>query len=309
MPWNLRRQSPNNDGVWGQIRLVINPTDPKDERACAWLYVQNHLPHAPFTTAVPHAHRILHVTEPTTIVDNHLSYVNQFGIVLSPYPRPSAYRGTWLASQPATAWYYGIDRTKSPGTKSAYLTWQALTSPKKKTKKVSLICSRLDITPFQQQRLRFVAALKKELGTQIDFYGRDETFIADKADAIDPYRYHIALENNQDKHFWTEKLADSYFGEAYPIHAGCANLHDYFPQRAYTSIDIFNIPSAIGRVKEVLASDPYETSRPYILEAKRRVMEDYNILAVLERVVLARADTNQHVLDVTETIQPDKKLT
>ena len=299
MPWNLLRQSPRNDGVWGPIQLIIN-----NEKGCSWLYVQNHLPHAPFTTMIPNHRRILHVTEPTSIVDNHPDYLNQFGIVLSPYPRPSSYQGAWLEMQPATAWYYGLDRTQRPGAPRVHLKWDEIAKPKKKTKNASILCSRLDVTPFQQQRLRFATVLKEELSTQIDFYGRDDNFIADKADAIDPYRYHIALENNQDKHFWSEKLADCYLGESYPIHAGCDNLCDYFPEQAYTSIDIFNIPQAIQQVKDIIASDLYEKNKTYILEAKRRVMEEYNILAVLQRVC-ERAQPTPDFLSRAETIQPD----
>ncbi|MBC6443979.1 MAG: hypothetical protein GDA50_00895 [Alphaproteobacteria bacterium GM202ARS2] len=279
----LRRQTPKNDFVWKQTRVHLN-----NEEECSWLCVFGEPP-AGWTTRIPRHRRIVVITEPKSIIHHPLTYLNQFGTVINPYRRLLFYRGRWLRTHPHITWFkYGLIPLKKRHLRpTPYPLWQDIKAEKKKTKRMSVICSGKRLNRFQAQRLRFVAALRQELGTQIDFYGRDDNRIEDKADALDPYRYHIALENNQDKHFWTEKLAESYLGEAYPIHAGCKNLHDYFPRQAYTSINIFNIPSAIQKVKEVIASNLYETNREHILEAKRRVIKSYQLFPVIDRLVHA----------------------
>ena len=251
----LRRQTPKGDLVWNNTHFFFN-----DEEDCSWLCVFGEPPKG-YMTTIPRHRRIIIITEPKSITYHSFAYLDQFGIVINPYPQFSSYQGQWHRTHPHMTWHkYGVVRPRfRRKRKTPYPPrWCDIKKPKKKTKLISVLCSGKRLTRFQAQRLRFTAALKQELGSQLDVYGRDSNFIVDKADALDPYRYHIALENNQDKHFWTEKLAETYLGEAYLIHAGCANLHDYFPRQAYTSIDIFNIPQAIQRVKDIIASNLYE---------------------------------------------------
>ena len=277
-----QRQTPNNDYVWGATHFSFN-----NEKGCSWLCVFGEPPND-WQTTVPRHRRIVIIAEPKTIGYYPSNYLNQFGIVISPYQKPALYRGQWHRSPPYIEWQYGLKRTQQvqQGTPQ-YRQWHEIKATKKKTKLISVICSGKTHNRSQVQRLRFVEALKKEFGTHIDSYGRDDNFVADKADALDPYRYHIALENNQDKHFWTEKLADCYLSESYPIYAGCPNAHDYFPRQSYAPIDIFNIPQAIQQVKDIIASNLYEKNRAHILEAKRRVMEEHQLFPAVARIIHA----------------------
>ena len=279
-----RRQTPKGDLLWNTTRISIN-----NEEGCSWLCVFGQPPKN-WQTTIPRHRRIAVITEPKTIYSHYCystGYFWQFGIVISPYRRPLFYRGLWLREAPYLTWHYGEKRglKKHERPPPLHPTWEDIKKPKKKTKCLSVVCSHKRDGRYQRQRLLFLDALGKELGNAIDIYGRDSNFITDKADAIDPYRYHLALENNQDKHFWTEKITDCYLGEAYPIYSGCKNLHDYFPRQAYTPIDIFNIPQAIQTVKEVIASDLWHKNRTHILEAKRRVMEEHQLFPALERIM------------------------
>ena len=303
------RQTPNNDYRWSTTYFSFN-----NEKGCSWLCVFGEPP-KDWQSTIPRHRRIVIIPEPKTIGDYPINYLNQFGIVISPYQKPSLYRGQWLRSPPYIEWHYGIKRTQhkgQPRTAPPYRQWHEIKAHTKKTKTLSVICSGKIFNRFQFQRIGFVEALKKELGTHIDCYGRDDNFVQDKADALDPYRYHIALENNRDKHFWTEKLADCYLGESYPIYAGCPNAHDYFPRQSYTPIDIFNIPQAIQQVKDIIASDLYEKNRAHILEAKRRVMEEHQLFPAIARII--RAHKQDGTLDAytplttPEPIQESRKF-
>ena len=276
----FRRQTPRDDFVWGPLHISYN-----DETACSWLCVYDDVPRN-WTTTIPRHRRILVVVEPKEIVDYSSTYLNQYGTVLSPYPRPSSYGGRWVNAPILFYWIYGYKEYHYPLT---YKAWDELKKPKiKKKKTLSIIYTRKCRTESQCQRGLFVDALQQELGHQLNIFGRAIKYI-DKEDGIDPYRYHLVVENGTGPHFWSEKLADCYLGESYPIHAGCTNLHDYFPRQAYTSIDIFNIPQAIQKVKEVIASDLWHKNRAHILEAKRRVMEEHQLFPMLERIICHRS--------------------
>ena len=286
----LRRQTPKDDFVWNTLRVSFN-----NEEGCSWLCIYDDWLPMHWTTTIPKHRRILVVTEPKEILRYSRTCLNQYGTVLSPYPRPYFYWGRWINAPVLFPWFYGYKERRSP---MSYLSWNALRRAKtNKTKTLSVIYTQKKYTRSQIQRTRFVKALEQELGEKLDIFGRSKEHIADKKDSIDPYRYHLVLENGTGPHFWSEKLADCYLGESYPIHASCPNLHDYFPQEAYTSIDIFNIPQAIQQVKDIIASDLYEKNRASILEAKRRVMEEHQLFPMLARVISEAPQQPYHPLE------------
>ena len=287
------RQTPKNDGVWQTHNTQFHLND---ETQCSWLCVFDEPPDG-WTTHIPKERRILMITEPKTLKTYALRYLDHFHHVLSPYPRHSSYRGRWSCTQPSLNWHYGITRqTTEPITIAS---WHDIVRVKTKTQSVSVICSQKKMTSFQLQRLRFLAALEHELGDSIAVFGRDDHFISDKATGLDTYKYHIVLENNEDKHFWTEKLADAYLAECYPIYAGCPNLHDYFPKQAYTSINIHDISQAIRIVKDVIASELWQQNRNHILTAKRLVMERYNLFPTIAHLAHNSSHRQEHQLLAT----------
>ena len=187
--------------------------------------------------------------------------------------------------------------------KATATSWEAIVCPKKKTQCLSVISSIKYQTSLHFQRYDFILALKQKLGDAIDVFGRGYRFINDKADALDAYRYHLVIENNQDDHFWTEKLSDAYLAECYPIYVGCSNLHDYFPKQSYYTIAIDNIPKAISMVKDIIASNLWQKNHKHILTAKRLVMERYNLFPFITNII----NDNNHLqekpnLEKRETI-------
>jgi len=105
---------------------------------------------------------------------------------------------------------------------------------------------------------------------------------------MDPYRYHIAIENQICPHYWSEKLADSFLAFNLPIYGGCPNVGDYFPPGSYIPIDILNFEASLATIRETLATDPYEKRLPAILEARRLVLDEHNLFALLSRIVRDR---------------------
>ena len=107
----------------------------------------------------------------------------------------------------------------------------------------------------------------------------------DKANALDIYRYHIAIENFRGPHHWTEKLSDPFLGATLPFYYGCTNVLDYFPEKSLITIDIDDVDGASEIILRAIRDKEYEKRLPHILEARRLVMEKYNLFAVLSKVV------------------------
>ena len=72
-----------------------------------------------------------------------------------------------------------------------------------------------------------------------------------------------------------------------PFYFGCPNISDYFPKLVIL-IDINDVEGVSEIIKRAIHDKEYEKRLPFILEARRRVMEQYNMFAVLAREIESR---------------------
>jgi hypothetical protein len=272
------RQTPNNDGVWDHLRFHLDDEDVDGD----WLVAFDE-PQPSLRTTVPRQRRILFVTEPPGIKEYPARYANQFGVAVTPYPI-AGFRGRAFIQQSALNWHYGVD-LRDARRPTATALWDELAADKPKSKLASIVCSTKVALPYQRCRVAFVERLAARLGDRVDAFGRGMRPIDDKRDAIAPYKYHIALENNLIDNFWTEKLADAYLGDAFPIFAGCANIEDYFDPQSLRRIDIRDPDRAIDEVARILDSTLWEDNRARIREARRRLMTEHNFFPVVAKVI------------------------
>ena len=146
-----------------------------------------------------------------------------------------------------------------------------------KTKLISLATSNKVNTQGHINRIRFVEKLKAHYGDKLDVFGRGIQPFGDKWDVLAPYKYHIAIENSSSDYYWTEKLADCYLAETFPIYYGCKNIEDYFPKEAYQAIDIADPEGAIRIIDQLIAQDTYAKSKEVLSHCKNEVLDKYNI--------------------------------
>ena len=133
---------------------------------------------------------------------------------------------------------------------------------------------------------------------ELERFGRGFKWIETKADALDDYEFHVAIENHYAPHVWTEKLADAFLGYTVPIYHGCPNVYDYFPKESVIQIDINDIEGSIAKIKEIIATKgEYERRLAAVKEARRRVVEEYNLLAMINKIVESSNENNEKVSD------------
>ena len=282
--WPWLRQTDDGAGRHGTLRVSLSNSDDAE-----WLVVFDDIA-TPVSTHLPRSRRVLFVTEPHGQKNYPAHFANQFGTVVSPYA-VRGYRGRWMPSQPGINWFYGV--TIENGKAVSRMDLQALRNlpvPEGKAKRISVVCSTKTRLERHRARLHLLKQLAAAFPDDIDIYGRGFSPIGDKADVIAPYRYHIALENSDCPHFWTEKLADAYLGYALPVFSGCANVTDYFPERAMVRLPaIDDIEGAVRTVRELLAADPWQERLDDIRAARTELVERQNIFALIERLTASRA--------------------
>ena len=150
-----------------------------------------------------------------------------------------------------------------------------------KDKNISVITSSKNGTVGHRQRLEFIRILKDYFGERIDIFGRGINEIEDKWDALDRYKYHIALENSTVEDYWTEKLSDAYLAGCYPIYYGCSNIEKYFDISSLAKIDITQPDQAIHIIESCLKEHRYENAQQHIKNARKDILNKYNVFPMV----------------------------
>jgi len=283
------RQFPGRDPVWGECAFVFD----RDARDYDWLVVYEELPpkarerlsRGEERLACPRGHTLLVTTEPSAVKTYGEAFTDQFGWVLTsqePQALPHPHR---IYAQPALRWFYGI----GAGHEVDYDALAARTPPQK-PRAISTVCSTKRQThTLHRTRFDFTERLKAAL-PELDVFGRGVRDMDDKAEALDPYLYHVAVENHVAPHHWTEKLADAFLGFTLPFYAGCPNAAEYFPAESFIPIDVRDPDGAVATIRQAMRDGEYERRLPAVIEARRRVLNQYNLFAVLAREIAARHD-------------------
>lgn len=268
-------QCPNTLPQWGRCTFICDPF----ERDYDWLVAIDEIPHIlpgkEENLACPQRNTILITSEPSSVTRYGKAFAAQFGHVLTSQeewalPHPNAIR-----SQTGNTWLYGksYDEVVQNG-------------PAPKTGLISTVCSsKQQAYTMHARRYDFTQRLKAEL-PELDIFGRGIRYIENKFEALDPYKFHLAIENHIAQHHWTEKLADAFLGYTVPIYCGCPNVFDYFPEDSIVLIDINDFEGSLKIIRRILTTEgEYERRLDAVKEARRRVIEEYNLPAMLSRII------------------------
>ena len=272
---SFKKQSPKNEAEWGSCSFTFNPL----EKNYDWLVILDDIPrimpNKVEELSCPKENTILVTTEPSSISRYGRAFAKQFNYLITNQdekilPHPNA-----LRSQTGNAWFYGKD----------YDSIVSVTHPHK-TKKISTVCSnKQEGHTIHKLRYEFTKILEERI-PEVERFGRGFKWIETKAEALDDYEFHVAVENHFAPHVWTEKLADAFLGFTVPIYYGCPNVYEYFPKESLIQIDIHDIEGSIAKIKEIISTEgEYERRLDAVKEARRRVIEEYNLLAMINNIV------------------------
>ncbi len=292
------RQTPNRSGVWGNCKFYLN----EDVEECDWWFTHGALLEKE-TAMCPKDRTVLWLCEPETIKHYDRNYIRQFHTVRT--CQTNLQHPNIVLDQLASVWFIGSWTNPQTG-KKEFSSFEDLQKPVGgKTKLLSIATSSKNRTEGHKKRLKLAYALKNHFGEELDMYGAGINLIENKWDAIAPYKYHITLENSYVLHYWTEKLADAFIGEAFPLYYGCPNLNHYFPEKSFMHIDADDIPGTIKKIERAINENLYEKNVEHIREAKKLVMEKYNLFATIASICNSTQQSpypSSHI-----TLRPEKQ--
>jgi hypothetical protein len=280
----LLLQTPGGRGQWKDAIFVLN----QDVDECdAWIVYEG-LFHAE-TTRCPSDQVMLITGEPSDIRVYERGWLSSFDRILT--VQPSIAHPRRIVGQTALPWYLG------PG----YDTLAAAAFPAK-SEDVSVICSNKSMVGGHRRRLRFVEELLAL--SPMPRFGRGFRDLPDKWDGLAPFRYSVAIENSRHDHYWTEKIADCFLAGTVPIYWGAPNIADYFPREAMIILDTLEPVEAAQIIKAEATPEAYQRRLPALREAKRRILEEYNLFEVAYQMVKAG---KSGAPSVSVTLTPERR--
>jgi Glycosyltransferase family 10 (fucosyltransferase) C-term len=276
--WFWPRQTPEGDGVMDGTRFEFDPSCTDYD----FLVVFNGVPEG-LTDRVKRGRIVFMAGEPTCLKRHDRRFLAQFGTIVT--ADADTRHPNRIASHAGIPWQIGVSMMPAgtPGKCLGYRDLERLTN--KRTKLLSVICSTKAMTPAQRLRISFVHALKTHFGERIDVFGRGFHEIDDKAEGLVDYRFHLALENSDERDYWSEKIADAFIAGAFPFYWGCRNLEDYFPQGSFARVDLADPRAAIATIEAAIAADRDRSAEAALADAKRRVLIEHNLFALLGRIL------------------------
>jgi hypothetical protein len=271
--WPWQRQLPEGSHHWRDVEFVFDDSDHYDAA------VVFGLPSRELDLGVPAERTYFVASEPPTVHRYDDRFLRQFGTVITcdaqtRHPRK-------FVHQVGLPWHLGVWADTGQFRANAYTFEQLARLDPPKTKLVSVVTSDKAFTKQHRTRLAFVDTLTQRLGDVVDVFGRGIATFVDKAEIVEPYRFHVAIENCSVPHYWSEKLADPILALSYPIYHGAPNVGGYFPSGSLTSIDIRHPDRAIAIISQALESEADRAGEEALRVARDAVLRRHNLFAVL----------------------------
>lgn len=252
-------------------------TDPKC-REYDWVVVYDEMPE-PETLACPRGHTILATWEPVSIKAYSRAYTRQFAYLLTNRPMSAEKHPGYRLGRGYFYWF--VDRTWNEA-------FETVIPPK--TKELSIVCSSKKMKNTCHYD-RYVLCERLSHLQGCDWYGHGVKGFGKKYEVLDPYRYHIAIENHIAEHHWTEKIADALLCECLPFYAGDPGLAEVLPADSFIPIPLDDHEEAERIVRAAVAAGEYEKRLPAIREAKRLLLTRYNFWAQVLDIVRSAPPT------------------
>lgn len=141
----------------------------------------------------------------------------------------------------------------------------------KKKRNVSIVASGKSMCEMHKVRLHL--AKKYRSHPLVDAYGEAcGNYIEKKADALETYRYSIAVENDITPFYFTEKIMDCFAAMTVPIYIGATEIGKYFNLDGIIQVKIAEYDSLddiLGRC----CKEDYEARKEAIIDNYNRVQE------------------------------------
>lgn len=217
---------------------------------------------------------ILITVEPPSIKIYSRAYTKQFGTVLTTHSPKELPHSNHHTGKGCLEWFYVKPMDE-------ILNQQEFP----KTKILSTICSTKQHSHTMHKMRYELTRYLAEKMPELEWFGHGVKELSNKTVAMEDYKYHLCVENHLEPHHWTEKLADAFLAMTLPFYAGDPRATECFPEESIIPIPIDDPPKAYEIMRKAIDEGEYEKRLPAIREARRLLLEKYNMYAQVADVI------------------------
>ena len=267
--WNFGKYFSNDNYEWGEYKFYLN----QDIVECDYWLILGDIVNDRESVVVPVNNVIFYIQEVPEVIKYREQFLNQFHYVcsyLSDVKHPN-----FIKSDPVFPWFIERNYNQSANFNSL------------KSKKLSIISSSKKITIDHVKRLNFYKKLDKYFGNDIDIFGSGFSgYVDEKKTTLDPYMFSVVVENKRIPNYFTEKLADCFLANTFPLYHGCTNLNEFFDQGSFEPIDINSFKDSVRTITKILDNDNfYESRLGSVIKSKQKYLNNFSIVPSLVKVI------------------------
>jgi hypothetical protein len=248
------------------------------------------------------------IVEPRNLKSNSIVFLKQFDSIFGSIPRKFLDRPNFINTQPSLPWHIGVNFNDKNGIVRLKFNDLIEIEPPL-INAVSVITSNKNISTAHQQRLTFIYNLKKIMGPDLHIFGRGINPISDKFEALSKYRYHLALENNSQTDYWSEKVADPLIALNKVFYSGGENINHYFSERAVKFIDINNPVETAKLILKSIRDNSWEQDLSIIRSEKAKILGAYNFVNIIKDLKVSTPNRSRKRIYRDVLILPSRILT
>lgn len=158
-----------------------------------------------------------------------------------------------------------------------------------KTKEISAVVSGKYNDPGHKLRIDFLRTYEKNL--PIEIFGNSNRFNfekyqgelphKDKRNGVIPFKYHIAVENQSIKNYFTEKVIDALMVGCLVFYWGCPNISEFFGD-AVIPVDFSHPERALEQIQTAMKNDEWGKRKNAIQSAREKIVSKLCVRARIE---------------------------
>lgn len=164
-----------------------------------------------------------------------------------------------------------------------------------RSNKVISILSAKNFDIGHQNRINFIRHMENNNENQIEIFGHSNYhqfknyqghLINDKKENhYINYKYCLAVENNMEFNYATEKIWESILCECLTFYWGCPNLEDYIDSAAFVRLDMDDFDKSMNIIKRAIEEDWWSQRIDVIRREKNKIINELGFFPRLKKIL------------------------
>jgi GR25 family glycosyltransferase involved in LPS biosynthesis len=165
-----------------------------------------------------------------------------------------------------------------------------------KQDKLAAICSKKNFDDGHLLRNNFIRFMEVQSFKEVDVWGLENyhAFQSYKGAVPDEHKYNVyakykyclAVENNSERNYATEKIWEAILCESLCFYWGCPNLEEYIDASAFVRLPLDDPRAALQIIQQAISEDWWTQRIGVIKQMKERILNELGFFPLLQKITM-----------------------